>query len=68
MSKPSRKTLMILGGVAGASLVLGAVAWMPPLLPSFTAKENLNDATLLRIGTRFVSLFSLMIYIPGRRA
>ena len=53
MSKPSRKTLMILGGVAGASLVLGAVAWMPPpdelqrsevgrqVLPAFESKASL---------------------------
>ncbi len=53
MSKPSRKTLFILGGVAAASLVLGVVAWLPPanervrsevgrqVLPAFESKAAL---------------------------
>lgn len=50
MSKPSRRTLIVLGGVAAVSLVLGVVAWMPPadelvrsevgrqVLPAFESK------------------------------
>lgn len=53
MSKPSRRTLMILGGVAAVSLALGIVAWMPPadelvrsevgrqVLPAFESKAPL---------------------------
>jgi hypothetical protein len=53
MSKPSRKTLLILGGVAAVSLALGVVAWMPPadelqrseigrqVLPAFESKAGL---------------------------
>lgn len=53
MSKPSRNTLLILGGVAAVSLALGVVAWMPPadelarseigrqVLPAFDSKIGL---------------------------
>lgn len=53
MSRPSHRTLLILGGVAAVSLALGVVAWMPPaselarsevgrlVLPAFESKAPL---------------------------
>lgn len=53
MSKPSRRTLIVLAGAAAVSLALGAVAWMPPaneltrseigrlVLPAFDSKAPL---------------------------
>lgn len=53
MSKPSRRTLLILGGAAVVALALGVVAWMPPaselvrsevgrqVLPAFASKAPL---------------------------
>ncbi len=62
MSKPSGKTLLILGGVSALSLVLGAVAWMPPadervrsevgrqVLPAFDSKTGLVGMVTVTTG------------------
>ena len=62
MSKPSRKTLLILGGVAAVSLALGIVAWMPPadelarsevgrqVLPAFESKIALVGMVTVTTG------------------